>query len=74
MIKDNKHCHHTTSAYALNARLKATTLKAGLQPTTLKAGLQGSHSVSDHSKLSHLDFLESGHKGFAGIQFGTTAE
>jgi hypothetical protein len=28
----------------------------------------------DHSKLANLDFEHSGHTGFAGIKFGTTAE
>ena len=27
----------------------------------------------DHSTLSNLDYLSSGHTGFAGIEFGTTA-
>jgi len=31
-------------------------------------------STLDHSKLNNLDFEHSGHTGFAGIEFGTTAE
>lgn len=31
-----------------------------------------SRKVIDHSKLSNLDYLTSGHTGFAGIEFGTT--
>lgn len=34
----------------------------------------GAKIVKDHSKLSNLDYLSSGHKGFAGIEFGTTVE
>ena len=28
----------------------------------------------DHSKLKNLDYIKSGHTGFAGIVFGTTEE
>ena len=31
-------------------------------------------TIADHSRLANLDFLNSGHTGFAGIEFGTTAE
>ena len=31
-------------------------------------------NTSDHSALYNLDYLRSGHTGFAGIEFGTTAE
>lgn len=34
----------------------------------------GAVAITDHAQLTHLDYLESGHKGFAGIEFGTTAE
>ena len=34
----------------------------------------GSAGTTDHSKLKNLDYIKSGHTGFAGIIFGTTAE
>ena len=53
-----------------------TKLDASLKPIGLRiSGQGGSIAIPrDHDKLHHLDYLESGHTGFAGIEFGTTAE
>lgn len=62
------------------------TLNTGIQPVKnnnvnvdtqdiiIRGGIRPSTSVKDHSALSNLDYFKSGHTGFAGIQFGTTAE
>ena len=41
---------------------------------TSSIGDKGTVAIRDHSKLSNLEYLNSGHIGFAGILLGTTAE
>ena len=56
------------SAQQLNATLKQQKISASFGKG------EGGYTLKDHSKLLHLDYLDSGHTGFAGIEFGTTAE
>lgn len=58
----------------LKATMSASRLNASLKKQGMSASLGESRFMKDHAKLSHLAFEESGHTGFAGIQFGTTAE
>jgi hypothetical protein len=67
MLKSRNTVKATISAQKLNASLKQQRLSANLGGT-------GGYTLKDHSKLLNLDYLNSGHEGFAGIQFGTTAE
>ena len=67
MLKSKNNLKATVSASKLNASLKQQRLSANL-------GGGGGYTLKDHAKLINLDYLNSGHEGFAGIQFGTTAE
>lgn len=51
-------------------------LKTNIHSDKLCGGISESGTVilKDHSKLTNLEYLKSGHTGFAGIEFGTTAE
>ena len=44
------------------------------QDIHIKGVQQGQRAIRDHAQLTHLDYESSGHTGFAGIKFGTTAE
>jgi len=66
MLKSRNNLKATISAQKLNASLKQQNLSASFG--------KGGYTLKDHSKLQNLDYLNSGHEGFAGIQFGTTAE
>lgn len=44
------------------------------QDIHIKGVQQGQRAIRDHAQLTHLDYENSGHTGFAGIEFGTTAE
>ena len=68
MLKSRNTVKATISAQKLNASLKQQRLSANL------GGGSGGYTFKDHSKLINLDYLNSGHEGFAGIQFGTTEE
>lgn len=46
----------------------------GMRTMCGSVGGQGAIPIRDHSKLSNLEYAKSGHIGFAGIEFGTTAE
>ena len=58
----------------LKATMSAQKLNASLKQQKLSASFGGGYTLKDHAKLLNLDYLNSGHEGFAGIQFGTTAE
>lgn len=67
MLKSKNNLKATVSASKLNASLKQQRLSANL-------GGGSGYTIKDHAKLLNLDYLNSGHEGFAGIQFGTTEE
>lgn len=45
-----------------------------VQDIYIKGVRSGQRVIKDHALLSNLDYIKSGHTGFAGILFGTTAE
>ena len=44
------------------------------QDIYIKGVRSGQRVIKDHALLAHLDYASSGHTGFAGIEFGTTAQ
>lgn len=57
----------------VSASLKQN-LCGSLSTKQINATLAGRVETRDHSNLNNLEYLKSGHTGFAGIEFGTTAE
>lgn len=51
-----------------------TAVNVDPQDIYVKGVVRGQKTMKDHSKLDNLDYANSGHTGFAGIEFGTTAE
>ena len=61
----------------LKGSIKSNRLNTHLSTKKVSVSMGGNGGMilmTDHSKLTHLGFKESGHTGFAGIEFGTTAE
>lgn len=61
----------------LKGSIKSNRLNTNLSTKKVSVSIGGNGGtviVTDHSQLTHLDFTESGHTGFAGVEFGTTAE
>lgn len=55
--------------------LSQQNLCGGLGTKQVSALIKGKGGgTTDHSKLKNLDYIKSGHTGFAGIVFGTTEE
>ena len=55
--------------------LSQQNLCGGIGAKQISANLARSDGeTKDHSKLNNLEYLKSGHIGFAGIVFGITAE
>ena len=67
----------TTKKISVNGvETKTQELNPKISSKQINVQIAGSGTVAirDHAKLSHLEWLNSGHTGFAGIEFGTTAE
>ena len=60
----------------IKGSIKSDRLNTKLSTKRVSVSIGGGGTVvmSDHASLTHLNYLESGHIGFAGIEFGTTAE
>lgn len=59
----------------LNGSIKSDRLNAKLstKKVSVSIGGGGTVAITDHSLLTNLEYLKSGHTGFAGIEFDTTA-
>ena len=60
----------------IQGSIKSDRLNANLSTKKVTVSISGGGAaiMTDHSQLTKLDYLQSGHTGFAGIEFGTTAE
>ena len=61
----------------LKGSIKSDRLNTNLSTKKVSVSIGGNGGMiimTDHSQLTKLDYLESGHTGFAGIEYGTTAE
>ena len=60
----------------IKGSIKSDRLNTKLSTKKVSVSIGGSGTIvmTDHASLTHLNYLESGHTGFAGIEFGTTAE
>lgn len=60
----------------LKGSIKSDRLNANLSTKRVTVNIGGGGTIAnpDHAQLINLDFPNSGHIGFAGIEFGTTTE
>lgn len=67
---------HNHSPQYIYGQIGSKKVSGYLQTKQINQGAIGTNTVAlrNHDRLINLDFEHSGHTGFAGILFGTTAE